>query len=152
VRWYFAALIDEENASLLTVGGTATMVFGKYAGSEIEMDVESISAPENGKCVVIFSSSKSMADTLAVRVQSVKIVHSEYSGIRVPKKAVRLNEEGRACVYTLTGARAEEKLIKIIYELDEYYIAESGETAEGLQFGDEIITSTKGIYDGKIIK
>ena len=92
-----------------------------------------------------------MADTLAVRVQSVKIVHSEYSGIRVPKSRAP-QRGGRACVYTLTGARAEEKLIKIIYELDEYYIAESGETAEGLQFGDEIITSTKGIYDGKIIK
>jgi len=152
VRWYFAALVDEEDASLLAEGDTATMIFGKYAGSEIEMDVESISPPENGKCVVIFSSSKAMADTLAVRVQSVKIVHSEYSGIRVPKKAVRLNQEGEPCVYTLTGARAEEKTIRIIYELGEYYIVESGETAEDLQFGDEIITSTKGLYDGKIIK
>jgi len=93
-----------------------------------------------------------MADTLAVRIQSVKIVYSEYSGIRVPKKAVRLNEEGKPCVFTLTGARAEEKPINIVYEYEDYYIVESGETAEGLQFGDEIITSTKGLYDGKIIK
>ncbi|NLL46349.1 MAG: hypothetical protein GX250_06015 [Clostridiales bacterium] len=152
VRWYFAAVADAEDASRLTVGGTATMIFGKYAGSEIEMDIESIGLPEDGKCVVIFSSSKSMADTLTVRVQSVKIVYSDYSGIRVPKKAVRLNSEGKSCVYTLTGARAEEKLINIIYELDEYYIVESGENVQELRFGDEIITSTKGIYDGKIMK
>jgi len=152
VRWYFAALVDEQHASLLRTGGTATMIFGKYAGSEVEMDVESVSAPDNGKCVVIFSSTRSMADTLAVRIQSVKIVYSEYSGIRVPKKAVRLNEEGKPCVFTLTGARAEEKPINIVYEYEDYYIVESGETAEGLQFGDEIITSTKGLYDGKIIK
>lgn len=152
VRWYFAAVVDAGEASRLSAGGTAAMVFGKYAGSEIDMDIESVGLPENGRCVVIFSSSKAMADTLAVRVQSVKIVHSEYSGIRVPKRAVRLNGEGKSCVYALTGARAEEKLIEIIYELDDYYIVESGQAAGGLYFGDEIITSTKGVYDGKIMK
>lgn len=152
VRWYFAAVADADDASRFSAGGRATMIFGKYAGSEIEMDIESVGQPENGKCVVIFSSSKAMANTLAVRVQSVKIVYSEHSGIRVPKRAVRLNSEGKSCVYTLTGARAEEKVIDVIYELDEYYIVESGESVLELRFGDEIITNTKGIYDGKIMK
>ncbi len=151
-RWYYAALMDDKDADRLNVGDTATMIFGRYLGTEIKMDVDSIGGFEGGKCVVIFSSNRSLADTLSIRKQSVEIICDEHSGIRVPKQAVRIKENGSYCIYTLSGASAEEKEVEILYEDANYYIVQSTDSSLPLRSGEEIITSTKGLYNGKIVR
>ncbi len=151
VRWYYAALVDDADADRLTLGDTATMIFGRYLGTEINMEVESVGGSENGKSIVIFSSNRAIADTLSVRKQSVEIICGEHSGIRVPKQAVRI-KDGKYCIYTLSGASAEEKEVEILYEDEEYYIVQSTDEALALRLGEEIITSTKGMFNGKIVR
>lgn len=151
VRWYYAALVDDADADRLTVGDTATMIFGRYLGTEINMEVESVGGSENGKSIVIFSSNRAIADTLSVRKQSVEIICGEHSGIRVPKQAVRI-KDGKYCIYTLSGASAEEKEVEILFEDEDYYIVQSKDQALALRLGEEIITSTKGMFNGKIVR
>ena len=151
VRWYFAALVDDKDADRLNVRDTATMIFGRYLGTEISMEVESIGGSENGKSIVIFSSNRALADTLSVRKQSVEIICSEHSGIRVPKQALRVRDNG-CCIYTVAGVAAEEKIVEILYEDTDYYIVQSADESAALRQGDEIITGTKGIYNGKKVR
>lgn len=151
-RWYYAAIVGDDDADRLEVGDNATMIFGRYLGTEINMDVESIGNFEGGKCVVVFSSNRAMADTLSVRTQSVEIIFEEHSGIRVPKQAVKIKDDSIYCIYTLSGSSAEEKAVEILFEDDDYYIVQSTDSSSGLRSGDEIITSTKGLYNGKIVR
>ncbi len=151
-RWYYAALMRSEDASRLVPGEKASMVFGRYLGSAIEMDVESVGNAQDGQCAVIFSSNLNMDSMLSIRMQSVQIISKEYSGIRVPKVAICLTGEGKSSVYTLSGVYAEQKLVKILYEAEDYYIVESVGSSNPLRAGDQVITTTKDLYNGKMVK
>ncbi len=151
-RWYYAALIKAEDAGRLVRGEKASMVFGRYLGSVIEMDVESIGNAQDGQCAVIFSSNLNIDSMLSVRMQTVQIICREYSGVRVPKAAMCLNSEGKSSVYTLSGVYAEQKFVKILYEAEDYYIVESTGASSPLRAGDQVITTTKDLYNGKMVK
>jgi hypothetical protein len=151
-RWYYAAVLSLDDAKKLTLGDNASMIFGRYLGAVIEMEVESLGAPQDGQCVVIFSSNHDMESMLSIRKQSVQIILKEYAGIRVPKVAICLNDSGKSCVYTLSGVYSEQKLVKILYEGEDYYIVESADTKSVLHAGDQVITSTKDLYNGKMVK
>ncbi len=148
-QWYLAAGMDVEDADLLRVGDSLDLRFpGDYDGT-VTMEVVSIGPAEDGRQTVIFSSNHALADTLGMRLTEGEILLEEYSGIRVPKEAVRLTEDGVPCVYTVTAMKAEEKEITILYEGADYYIIQEN---EALREGDEIIVQGKDLYDGKILE
>lgn len=150
-RWYFATVLSYEDAAKLKSGGYAEMIFGKYLGTGIEMYVESVGLVSGGKCAVVFSSNKNLADVLEARKQTVEIVYASYEGVRAPKKALHLDKDGKTCVFIVSGSVARLVEVSILYEADEYYIVESASDAYGLRAGDEIITSGRDLYDGKIV-
>ena len=93
-----------------------------------------------------------MRNTLALRRQSAELVKTEYTGIRIPKSAVRVDEAGATFVYTETGLRAERKDIEILYETGEFYIVAINTVDDGaLRAGDSVIVSGKDLYDGKVV-
>lgn len=151
-KWYYAAIINAGEAKNLSIDGTAHLIIGKYYSEQLNMRVESISDIENGACVVVFSCDYALADTISMRRQSAEILKATYSGIKVPKKAVRLDENGNECVYVVTGPRMEKKTINIIYEFEGFYlVAVDNDRTDALRIGDSIIVNAKNLYDGKVV-
>jgi hypothetical protein len=94
-----------------------------------------------------------LSDIAAFRELTADVIFSTYSGIRVPKEAVRLDEDGATCIYILSGLRAELVPVDILYEGDDYYIVQSGsESATSLRVGSEIIVKANDLYDGKVVR
>lgn len=154
VKWYYAALISEQAAKTLREGVDVTIQFDRYYGDKLSMTVERIGdKTDSGKTLVIFSCSRAMSETIAVRKLEGSIITQTVSGIRVPREAVKLDESGNTCVYTLTGAQAELKSISILEEMGDYYlVASDKENVSALKEGDEVIVSAKDLYDGKVVK
>lgn len=149
-EWFFAATISQTDAARLKVDQIATLDFGRYCSSLLPAKVLSISSPSDGECVVVFRCTAATSEMLSVRLASAEIVFDAHEGIRVPKQAV-LSDEGGSYVYTITGMQAEKKHISIVWETDEYYLADVSQDAASLRTGNDIILTTKGLYDGKII-
>ena len=148
-KWYYASVMEEDDANDFDKGDRVTMIFGKYYSEYLDMRVESIGfEDDNGQCVVIFSCSEAMADVLDMRMQSAELILHEDTGVRVPKKAVRVDEEGKVYVYTQTGMQAEKKIVEIMHDLGEHYVVAS----EKLRPGDIVIVSGRDIYDGKVVR
>ncbi|MBR6522067.1 MAG: hypothetical protein IKT47_05300 [Oscillospiraceae bacterium] len=148
-KWYFAAIMDEDSANDFDKGDRVSMIFGKYYSEYLTMRVERIGyEDDNGQCVVIFSCSEAMVDVLDMRMQSAELILHEDTGVRVPKKAVRVDEEGRVYVFSQTGMQAEKKYIEIMHDLGEHYVV----AGEKLRPGDVIIVNGKDIYDGKVVR
>jgi multidrug efflux pump subunit AcrA (membrane-fusion protein) len=149
--WYFAAVIDEASAARL--GSTATLVFSSDFSGEITMTVERVGEAENGTCVVVFSTDHYLAETTLLRCQTVELVFSEQSGVRVPTEALRLDENGQTGVYAVTGIQAEFKPVNIVFKGDGYYLLSPLDAAAEncLRAGDEIIIAAEDIYDGKVV-
>ena len=121
--------------------------FGRYYGQELKMTVESISPEENGWRAVCFSCSTNLADVLSMRFQEAELIFSQETGLRIPRQALRVGEDGSVFVYVQTGLREEAKAVELITDHGDYYVVRG----EGLHAGDEIIVSGKGLYDGKVV-
>jgi len=150
-EWYFAAEVKQEDADRLKIGKSATLDFGRYCSNLLNAKVISISSPENGECAVVFRCTGATSELLFVRRASAEIVFDAHEGLRVPKQAV-LSDEMGSYVYTLTGMQAEKKYISIVWETDDYFLAEVSQDAASLREGNDIILTTKKLSDGKIMK
>ncbi len=154
-RWYFAALLDEGEAARLSEGSPVTVAFSRDFTGEVSMLVEHISKPENGRAAVVFSSTRCLSDITLLRKQTVDIVFIRYTGIRVPKKALRVLEDGTTGVYVQAGATAEFKKVTVVAGGEDYYLLASPEGSTGkrvLRAGDEIIVAAEELYDGKVVR
>lgn len=163
--WYLAALFDGINDLGLTVGKSYTISFSHDYYGSIQMKLERIET-QDGQTMAIFSCRTKLADTTLLRIQTVDIVVEQLTGIRIPRKALRVetrsvtDENGKTSqvntygVYTVVGTQAEWQTVNVLYTGDTYYLVEPvNESASGrLRAGDTVILSSTGLYDGKVIQ
>lgn len=147
-KWYYAALMEREAADRLNPGMSVRLVFGRYYGEELEMQVESVSAMEDGLRTVLFSCGTNMTDVLGMRLQEAELIFSRSSGLRIPRRSLHVDEAGNAFVYVQTGLQAEKKQVELLHDYGDDYLV-IGST---LHAGDRVIVSARDLYDGKVIE
>ncbi|MCI8303225.1 MAG: hypothetical protein HFF52_01205 [Lawsonibacter sp.] len=170
--WYFAANLPEQSAGRLTVGRPATLRFSGELNRDVEMTVDRIGPTQDGKTLVVFSSNRYLTLTTLLRHQTVELIFDSYSGLRIPKEALRLEkyqpsdssgtsssgtsssaESSRVGVYALINGRAEFREVSIVHEGSDYYVVSP--VAAGrklLRAGDTIITYGTGLQDGLLLE
>ena len=173
-QWYYVALLSEADAGQLWEGAEVSLRFVSGLEKDVPMTVERISTAENGQQLVVLSADRYLSVTTLLRDQSAQIILQSYSGIRVPKTAVRVldvtreNEAGEeeavslTGVYCRVGAAARFKPVDILYQGEDYYLvspapdrmgslSETGRELRTLRNGDEVVVTAKDLYDGKVI-
>ena len=162
--WYFAALLPGTNSGLQS-GNTYTLSFsGDYYG-QIPMTLERVELDGN-RTLAIFSGRSHLADTTLLRVQTVDVVIRRLEGIRVPRKALRIetetvtNDDGSTravnhyIVYTVIRSQARAQEVEVLYTDDDFYLVRPVDesASDRLRAGDEVILSSSDIYDGKVVR
>lgn len=149
--WRYAAVMPSDRAAALQPGARVNMRAGR-GGKTVSVTVQSVSEEEKGNRLVILEGDRDMGYFITLRRQSVEILQDSVSGVRMPRSAVRVNEEGVTGVYCLVANRARFKPVEILLERDNYYlVAYTPEERNSLLPGDEIIVRAKNLYDGKVI-
>ena len=173
--WYFSCNLTEEEAEDLYAGASVTLRFRDTARS-FPATVKRVSDPEDSRVNVTFYGSDYAAQVAALREQEVTVVTETATGFRVPKRAVRVNQDealdsaGQLGVYRVSGAQAKWVPVNIIWEEDDFYLVtqaydyetdENGKTtqvaqsefdkASNLRAGDTIIVRGENIYNGKVV-
>lgn len=154
-KWYFTAALSEADADRLIEGATVMVAFTRDFSGDIPMRVEHLSKPEDGKVAAVLSSTRNLSDITLLRKQTVDIVFSRQNGIRVPKKALRVQSDGATGVYVIAGVTAEFKQVVILAEGEDYYLLASVAGADPgrvLRAGDEVILAAADLYDGKVVR
>lgn len=171
--WYYAAVMDQEEAQLLQESGSLQLRFAKGIGQDLDVSLTRVSEPEDGQVVAVFRGNTYLSELTLLRRQSAEIIRETESGIRVPIEAVRLVEEtvtgedgtettvSRTGVYCIVGLEARFKPVDVVYQNEEFALVRSSlEGADGmttaqeeirLREGDEVIVTARDLYDGKII-
>ena len=102
--------------------------------------------------LVIFRSQDMNEDLISMRKQVATVVVASYSGLKVPKSAVRM-EDDKMGVYVLSNSVASYKNIEPLFEGDSYYIVEQNVTGnDSLVINDDIIVEAKDVNDKKVMK
>lgn len=165
--WYFAANLPQEAARRLEEGDSASLRFSGELNRIVEMTVERIGSTEGGKTLVVFSSNRYLTLTTLLRHQTAELIFESWSGLRIPKQALRLveffqedSDSGGAAatvtktgVYALINGRTEFREVSILYEGSDYYVIRPlGTGRKILRAGDAVITRGTGLQDGLLLE
>ena len=162
--WWFAALLDGTNTGLQAGRRYSLDFSGDYYG-QIEMVLERISLEDN-RTLAIFSCRSHLADTAMLRIQTVDVVTQTLEGIRIPRKALRVEtvreeqedgttrEVNRYYVFTVIRSQSWAQEVEVLYTDPAYYLVRPADpsAAKRLRAGDEVVLNSSGIYDGKVVR
>ena len=164
--WYFACALPQEDAERLVEGRSVTVRFSRDWSGEVDMTVERVGEPEDGRCAVVLSTDRYLSETTLLRRQMVELVFQSVTGVRVPKQALRVagqtvtdEETGEEStvqvtgVYTLVGEQVEFKPVTVLEQGDTFVLVEAaGSGRAALQPGDVVVVAAEDLYDGKVIQ
>lgn len=149
--WYYVCAVPANELDGVQEGDSATLSFARDYYQPIRMTVARLGGNEAGARMLVLSSDRDLQNVTLLRKQSAEIVFASYSGLRVPKGAVRV-ENGQTGVYILEGTLAKWKPITILHDTGESYVVELDTSSTGnLWPGDELIINAKNLYDGKVV-
>lgn len=144
-------------AGVFNYNDVATLLPGERVNLQIELNrteikatIDSVNADENGKAVVIMTCDNVTDDYFQYRTSDVQLVKATYSGIRVPRNAVRFSNSERG-VFIKSGTVIKFKRIDVIYENEEFVICNPNSEINELAVYDEIVTKGNDLYDNKSI-
>ncbi|MBQ9968430.1 MAG: hypothetical protein IJO88_06895 [Oscillospiraceae bacterium] len=150
--WYYITTVEEELVQDVRRGKTLPVSFVSAFYDALPMTVEHLSEPQDGKQVLILSCDRYLQDVTLLREQSADIVFTSYSGLRVPKEAIRVDENRRTGLYILEAGAAEWKYVELLHDNGESYVVKLDKSStDELWPGDEIILTAEELYDGKVL-
>lgn len=149
--WYYACVVPASELSGVEEGDRATLTFARDYYQPVTMRVARLGGNEAGSRLLVLSSDRALQNVTLLRQQSAEIVFTSYSGLRVPKSAIRV-ENGQTGVYILEGTLAKWKPITILHDTGESYVVTlDTSSTNNLWPGDELIINAKNLYDGKVV-
>ena len=150
--WYYLCTVPENRLEDTWIGDTVTVRFGGDHSRAAEMELIHISQAENDKCIVVLSTDRFMPEMTALRALRAEVIFRSYSGLRIPKQAVRVEKDGTVGVYLLEGPNVIWKNVELLYDNGESYIVRLDKSStDNLWPGDEVIISAADLFEGKVV-
>jgi len=154
-EWKIAILIDAPDAPSLTRGKTVDLLFPSFGSTSYRATVSKVESALDGKeHLVILDCNIMDSNITQLRVEDVEIVLSVVTGIQVPKKAVRY-ENDQMGVYEKIGQKLYFRKIDLLYETEDYVISkirdEEDTKHEYVHVYDDVVVKGKDLYDEKPI-
>lgn len=150
--WYLLCAVSAENTAGLSVGDSLTVQFSGELRRELQMKIVSLGQEEDGKCALVLSCNTYIRDVTTLRQVKVKIIYTAFDGLRVPKQAVGVDENGNVGVFVLEGVNIVWKNVEILYDNGESYLVKQDKSStEKLWAGDEILLSAQDVFEGKVV-
>lgn len=136
----------------MTLSFTAASV--KSASATVE---RILTEEEAEKAVVIFSGMDMDSDFLTMRFETPRVLISSYSGIVIPKEAIRIrtttDDEGNTVqekvVYAVFGKSARARRLDIVYEDDDVIISNATGQSGYISAYDQVIIKGKELNDAE---
>lgn len=151
--WDFVTMVDQEAADRMQVGKNVRISFDSPQYPEVDARVQWKSESEDGRVVVALRADEYISEFTVARKLRASIVIKTYEGLKVPREALRVNEEGVQGVYCLIDSQVKFKEVNPIFEKDSYYIVSYDSTdTKGLLLFDEIVIAAKELEDRKMVK
>lgn len=150
-RWYFAAQVTADEAKRLKEVSKVTLRFPQLLAEDISCSVYDVHQDQSGEWVAVFESGYMNAALLMARDQPADIILRSCTGLKVPKEALRQNEDGEWGAYCLEGAQVVFKKITILFQTDSFYVAEdTGKNGELTRY-DKMVVKAKDIENRKVV-
>ena len=150
--WYIASKVNISDSLKYKTGDSLTLKTALKTTPELHVTVEKINTSQkDDTAVIIFSCQQMNSELASIRKGSMTIINNTYSGLKIPTKALRFQED-KTGVFVRSGMMIKFVGVNVIYRTDEYIICEqqvSNDTV--LRLYDDVVVKGKRLYDGKIV-
>ncbi|MBE6770771.1 MAG: hypothetical protein E7547_01335 [Ruminococcaceae bacterium] len=157
-NWYIATVIDTAKVSQLPDAKSVDLIFSESGEEKVSTYIHSVKAIDSDESLVIFRCNLMNDSLTGLRMVDGKIVVSEYTGLKVSRDAVRLDEDGNSGVYVRRGNIVNFRSLNILYSEDDFVIASKPSEDSDIKLAythvklyDEVIISGKELKDGMVI-
>ena len=151
-EWYIAAEVSINESLNYKEGDSLTVYTSVKSYPKLPVTVSKINISESeSSAVVLFACNDMNSELASMRTGPMTVVKKEYSGLKVPKSALRVVDSKRG-VYVLTGMQVKFVEVNVLFTDGDYMICEKQTSDDTvLRLYDEVIVKGKNLYDGKII-
>lgn len=150
-EWYIAAKVTLNQSLNFKEGDSLWVNTSLKSAPQLPVTVKKINISENGTdAVIIFACSNMNSELASMRSGPMTVVNREYSGLKVPKKALRVVDSVRG-VYVVSGMQVKFVAVDIIHSTDDYILCKKSDSDGSLRLYDQVVVRGKNLYDGKII-
>ncbi|MBR1384779.1 MAG: hypothetical protein IJ555_13380 [Ruminococcus sp.] len=104
-------------------------------------------ADEEGYSVIVMSCNRLDKDIVSSRVLSFELVFDSYHGIKVPREAIRFENDQKG-VYVILGNETTFKKIDVIYEGSDFVVSKNTSDEEYLLLYDQILLEAVSNQNG----
>lgn len=151
-EWYIAAKISLNESYNFKEGDELTLATAIKSSPELPVTVKKINVSEKGDdAVIIFACNQMNSELASMRGAAMTVIKSEYSGLRVARKALRVVDSVRG-VYVLNGMQISFVPVEVVYYGEDYVLCKKQtEDNNSLKLYDRVVVKGKNLYDGKIV-
>ncbi len=151
-EWYIAAKVSINESLNFKEGDALKLKTSIKSSPVLSATVKRINvADSSSDAVIIFACNEMNSELASMRSGPMTVVKAEHSGLRVPRKALRVVDSVRG-VYVLSGMQVNFVPVNILYSNDSYIICEKQNEVDGaLKLYDRVVVKGKGLYDGKTV-
>ena len=151
-EWYIAASVKVSDSLKYKEGESLKLLTSVKSSPELSVTVKNINVSSSSDdAVIIFACNEMNNELASMRTGPMTVVKAEYSGLKVPRKALRVVDSLRG-VYVVNGMQINFVPVDIVYSTDSYIICEKRNDNDNvLKLYDSVVVKGKNLYDGKII-
>lgn len=152
-EWYMACILPDHYYNVLGVGKSMSLRMSLVMEEAVPATVYACNKDGNGNIAVVFRCDYMSVELSTIRKEAVQVQLVEHTGLKVPKRAIVIDQNQQAGVYVRSGNVVSFKKIEQIYSDPAEYSVCAVVNEEGyLRMYDDIIVGGKDLYDGKIIR
>lgn len=151
-EWYIAAQVKVSDSLKYKEGEELKLLTSVKSSPELLVTVKKINvSTKSDDAVILFACNQMNNELASMRSGPMTVVKTEYSGLRIPRKALRVVDSVRG-VYVVNGMQISFVPINIIYSTESYIVCEKQTDNDNvLKLYDSVVVKGKQLYDGKII-
>lgn len=152
IGWYYITSVEAGAMDDYAKDDTLSVHFSHDFYGDARMTIKRIGEIEDGRQLLVLKSNDYIQNAVSLREQSADIIFGYKDGLRVPKTALYVDEDGSTGVYVLEGAEAEWKTVTpLYYGKDSVIVKLDQSSTDNLWPGDEVILSEEELFDGKVM-
>ena len=151
-EWFVACVVPDTYYNVLGVGKSLSLRMSFVLDESVPVTVYACNKDNQGNLAVVFRCEYMSAELSTIRKEPIQIQLVKHTGLKVPKRAIVINDQQQAGVYVRSGNIVAFRKIEQQYsEPADYAICKVVEESGYLKLYDDIIVGGRDLYDGKII-
>lgn len=151
-EWYIAATVSINDSMKYKEGQELKLITTVKSSPTLAVRVEKINISQTQEnAVIVFACSDMNSELATVRSSVMTVVSKEYSGLKVPKKALRVVDSQKG-VYVQNGMQINFVPVDVVYNSDDYMLCKKqNDSGNYLKLYDKVVVRGRNLYDGKTI-